>query len=385
MIKGKLINKTIGRTDVMKLEDAEKIAIDLVNGKSLAQAKAPSQTLTDVRDDLLISPRGLSFKESYKALIKKQCNGRLKIFMNRPLADIDKDEIRKWYNKGSNTPAATDGAFRTLHMLFEYAIAIDFAEFNPCAIVKKAGRYKKNKRSGFISTDEPDLGQFAWALVGYKPKQAKKNYPTARDVILLLLVTGIRSQEAMQLKWDDVVMKRKRFVIRDTKNRKDHTVPMTRLMYAMFKTRHKNISALNKSLKGNAALTYVFPNRYGTGPLREIRKTLEGLCEYAEIERLMPHDLRRTFSTIVEELDIGILSQAQMMNHASSVTGDYTQISVKRLLEQYEKVSDRIDLSMPVVIDGREYEEGAGAPGNLRNLLYGDRDAVLFEPPPNVL
>jgi len=33
MIKGNLINKTLGRVDIMQQEEAEKIAIDLLNGK----------------------------------------------------------------------------------------------------------------------------------------------------------------------------------------------------------------------------------------------------------------------------------------------------------------------------------------------------------------
>jgi integrase len=383
MIDGKLINKTIGRVDAMTLADAEKIAIDMINGKSLAKAKAPSQTLADVRDDLLTSPKGLTFKESYRALIKKQSEGQLKQFMSRQLVDIDRHEIRTWYNRGSNRPTATDGAFRTLHRLFEYAIALELITVNPCTIVNRTGRFKKNKRSGSISIDGTDLGRFVWALINYEPAQSKKNFTTARDVILLLLVSGIRSQEAMQMKWDNVNMKLKRFVIKDTKNRKDHTVPMTKLMLAMFKSRYENISSLNKSLKGNAALTYVFPNRNGTGPLTDIRKTLEGICKFCEIERLIPHDLRRTFATMVEELDVGILSQKRMLNHASGITGDYTQITMKRLLEQYEKVSNKIDLAMPMTINGREYDEGTGFPDNLLHLLYGDHDEVFFEPLPD--
>jgi antitoxin component YwqK of YwqJK toxin-antitoxin module len=33
MIKGNLINKTLGRVDIMQQEEAEKIAIDFLNGK----------------------------------------------------------------------------------------------------------------------------------------------------------------------------------------------------------------------------------------------------------------------------------------------------------------------------------------------------------------
>ncbi len=381
MVNGRLINKAIGRIDAMLLSEAERIAIDLIDGKSLAKAKAPTQTLSDVLDDLLASPRGMEFKESYKNLLERHRKGPLKKFMTKTPAEIDRHEIRAWYNKGSNTPTGTDTAFRTLHRLFEYAIALELVDANPCHLVNRTGRFKKRKRSGSISTEDTDLGRFVWSLVAHEPKQAKKNYETARDVLLLLLVSGIRRQEAMSLRWDDVDLKRETFTAKDTKNRRDHTVPMTKLMKAMFQMRRSNVGKLNKALSGNAALTYVFPNRNGTGPITDVRKTLEALCEFAEIKQVMIHDLRRTFSTLVEELDIGVLSQARMLNHVSSVTADYTQISMTRLREQYEKVSARLSLSMPVEINGTFYENPIGSEDNLLNLLYGDENEVFFQPP----
>ncbi len=381
MVNGRLINKAIGRIDVMPLSEAERIAIDLIGGKSLAQAKAPSQTMSDVLDDLLASPKGLDFKDGYKNLLERLRKGRLKRFMSKTPAEIDRHEIRTWYNKGSNTPAGTDTAFRTLHRLFEYAIALELVDANPCDLVNRTGRFKKRKRTGSISTEGIDLGQFVWSLIAHQPKQSKKNYETARDVIVLLMATGLRKQEAMNLKWDDVDLRQKAFTIKDTKNRRNHTVPLTELLKAMLKTRKANISKLNKNLTGDAALTYVFPNRNGTGPITDVRKTLGAICEFAEIERIMVHDLRRTFATLVEELDIGVLSQARMLNHASSVTADYTQISISRLREQYEKVSARLSLSLPVEINGIFYEKPVGSETNLLNLLYGDTDKVHFEPP----
>ena len=108
MVDGRLINKAIGRMDVMPLSEAERIAIDLIDGKSFAKAKAPTQTLSDVLDDLLASPKGLEFKESYKTLLKRHRNGPLKKFMAKTPAEIDRHEVRAWYNKGSNTPTGTD-------------------------------------------------------------------------------------------------------------------------------------------------------------------------------------------------------------------------------------------------------------------------------------
>lgn len=380
MVKGRLINKAIGRIDIMPLQEAEKIAIDLLNGKSLFAATSSTKTLSDVIDDWLSSPRGIGFKQSYRDLILRYSRTKFPEFMGRPIGDIDKQEIRDWYRKGANAPTSTDGAFRVLHTAFEYAIALEMIEHNPCQTVSRTGRYKKSKRTGHIASNGGDIGRFAWALVQYAPPQRKRSHETARDAILLLLITGMRSDEVKSLKWSNVDFVKKQFTLIDTKNRRNHTIPMTRLMYAMFKSRYENIVNLGKTLKGNQASTYVFPNRVGSGHITDFRKTMAGLCEFAGINRITPHDLRRTFVTIGNELDIDYESIKRMVNHATDVTGDYMQVTPVSLRDKFERISNHISMSMPVSINGISYESGAGEPDNLLNLLYGDKSEVSFHP-----
>jgi hypothetical protein len=69
MIKGNLINKTLGRVDIMQQEKAEKIAIDLLYGKSLYAATTSLKTVQEVVDDLVMSPTGRGWKESYRNMV----------------------------------------------------------------------------------------------------------------------------------------------------------------------------------------------------------------------------------------------------------------------------------------------------------------------------
>ena len=64
---------------------------------------------------------------------------------------------------------------------------------------------------------------------------------------------------------------------------------MTRLMYAMFKSKYQNRHDLNKLLlKGDAVLRYAFPNRLGNAYLVDFKKTMKGLCKEAGLEAYVP-------------------------------------------------------------------------------------------------
>ena len=199
-----------------------------------------------------------------------------------------------------------------------------------------------------------------------------------------MFVTGLRSTEARTLRWKDIDLHHKRFVIKDTKNRRDHVLPMTRLIYALFASRNSNRLALNTELRGDAALEYVFPNRFGTGPLVDIRKTLNAIRLEAGLNHVRNHDLRRTFCTICQDAGIEESIYQKLVNHRTSVTSDYVQTSQQTLLKNLEIACRHISLAMPVTVDGMFHKSGAGTHDNFMHLLYGSVEDVFFEQIPNM-
>ena len=384
MVKGRLFNQVIGRVDTTPSLEAVRIAIDILNGKSTAATKTTDKTLSWILNDLLRSPRGLRFKESYRKHLETTLHRDLSEFKSYPIDQISKHEILRWYRKGANKPTGTDNAFRVLNTFFEYAIKLEVLESNPCNLVKKTGRYKKNTRREHLSSEDGDVGAFAWALVNYEPPQSKINFKTARDAIVLMFVTGLRSTEARTLRWKDIDLHHKRFVIKDTKNRRDRVLPMTRLIYALFASRNSNRLALNTELRGDAALEYVFPNRFGTGPLVDIRKTLNAIRLEAGLNHVRNHDLRRTFCTICQDAGIEESIYQKLVNHRTSVTSDYVQTSQQTLLKNLEIACRHISLAMPVTVDGMFHKSGAGTHDNFMHLLYGSVEDVFFERIPNM-
>lgn len=113
-----------------------------------------------------------------------------------------------------------------------------------------------------------------------------------RDYLLLILLTGVRRNEAAQLKKEDVNLKAKLLTITDPKNHDPHTLPSTNYLCDLLKRR---IDASPNE--------YVFPGGGETGYLVEPRKQMAKVIENTGIQ-FTAHDLRRTFITIAESLDI---------------------------------------------------------------------------------
>ncbi|MCD8492921.1 MAG: tyrosine-type recombinase/integrase [Geovibrio sp.] len=126
--------------------------------------------------------------------------------------------------------------------------------------------------------------------------------------MLLILLTGLRPNEAASLRWSNVDFQRKRIVLLNTKNGTDHTVPMTNLIYALLRYReaHADKSPYVFRIKGQSKTKYV----------TSYQKTLSGICDAAGVDRVTPHDLRRTFATLLNTLGVGYADVKHLMNHS---------------------------------------------------------------------
>ena len=88
----------------------------------------------------------------------------------------------------------------------------------------------------------------------------------------------------------------------------------------------------------------------------ELEKKIADNPEYQVIPgiKFCLHDLRRTFVTIAESLDISYAALKRLMNHSdgNDVTGGYLQISTDRLRNPMEQISTKIlQLMCPPVTD----------------------------------
>lgn len=113
----------------------------------------------------------------------------------------------------------------------------------------------------------------------------------------------------------------------------------------------------------NGKLSRVTLGRHGdVKTIEELQaKKLENADSMVSGIEFTQHDLRRTFITVAESLDISYAALKKLLNHSdgSDVTGGYLQITTDRLRAPMERVSNRLTELMtgkPVVteIDGIE-------------------------------
>jgi integrase len=369
-VDGKKVRVTIGKHGEFTPERARNRAADLMtemragdnpNEKKRA-AKVRGVTLQEVLDEYLakrkLKPRtesgykssfalylsdwlDLSVAEINREMVTKRhsdiANGkRQRGVMKKAVVIEEKNGTRLNRVKKSRDEspqlreASADLAMRILRAVLNYAFAGQEEEgrvrMNPVTILsRKKTWFRVARRRNLIrNTDLPKWHKAVLALPN----------PHMRDFLLFLLFTGLRRNEAARLKWSQVDFEESAFTIVDTKNKEPHTLPMSGYLYDMLKTRHQ-------SLKENS---YVFPSTGRAGYIQEPKRAIDTITANTGVF-FTCHDLRRTFATIAESLDLSSYTVKALLNHkqqTGDVTGGYIQINVDRLREPMQKVSDVI-------------------------------------------
>lgn len=116
----------------------------------------------------------------------------------------------------------------------------------------------------------------------------------------------------------------------DTRNHQDHTLPLSDFLFELLQRRQTD-----------AVNDYVFPGAKSSGRIVEQRKQMVIVTEGPGVSFTL-HDLRRTFITIAESLDIPAYALKRLLNHKmnNDVTAGYIVSDVERLRAPMQKVTD---------------------------------------------
>ena len=128
-------------------------------------------------------------------------------FSGRPVADIDRREVRNWFASLRATPVAADRSMPVLSVIMREAEAMGLRTegSNPCRGVP---RYRRKGRERFLSDDE--IRRLSAVLAAHAGRQ-----PLQVALVRLLLLTGCRKSEILTLRWSDY--REGRLFLRDSK------------------------------------------------------------------------------------------------------------------------------------------------------------------------
>jgi integrase len=167
----------------------------------------------------------------------------------------------------------------------------------------------------------------------YKAVMSIKNR-TVRDYLLVMLLTGLRRNEAATLRWSDVNFDASIITIRAeiSKNHREHRLPMSAFVYRLL---FRRLSQRTKS-------EYVFHGRTGKTHIKGYKALIAEVRAKSNCPFLI-HDLRRTFLTMAERLDVPHYALKKLANHVPSndVTAGYVVIDVERLRIHMSRITDQ--------------------------------------------
>ena len=340
--KGRAVRVTLGRYPSMTVEQARKAAqlalAEMVKGENPNTAKKESRargmTLGEVAKDYLATR---DLKPNTRKDIERCLVETFKDWQKKPLAEITPDMIMTRHRKRmGESRARANTAMRWLRAFWNHARARYQDEKgqpllgeNPVRVLTDRKQWARvDRKQTMIHLHQLPAW---WAAV-----QALED-PHRRDYFTTLMLTGLRKTEAQELRWVDVDLAGKTLTVRDTKNHRDHTLPMGRWLAARFLEMHQA-----KEDNEDEAV-YVFSPGASPMPDHIYRHAQEIVCTSVGFH-FAPHDLRRTFATIAESLDLSQLTIKRLLNHVttSEVTGGYIVFTPERLRDPMQRVEDFI-------------------------------------------
>ena len=335
-VNGKAERITLGRYPAMTPEQARKRASE-ING-TIAAGKSP--VTERKREKLAAKTLGQTIEEyvSKRTLKPKtvhdirQCGKEVyREWLDKPLTAITPDMISKRHKQHGKTrsEARANLAMRYLRAFINFAMDNHLDERgkpiitdNAATRAMKKAWFRVDQRQTVIKSHE--LEPWTSAVMALPSEDH-------RDYFIFLLLTGLRRQEALDLTWHTVDLTGRTFTVLDPKNHQDHTLPLSDYLMDMLTRR-----------KAAATSAYVFADTAG-------RRVSNFRYAQAAIEKtagiwFTPHDLRRTFATVAESLDIPAYALKRLLNHANGadVTAGYIVANVERLRDPMQRITDYV-------------------------------------------
>ena len=268
-------------------------------------------------------------KKSWLDDQRKLSSDMYQTFGDRQLAEITRSDISQYISMIlSRTSKSTANRHRALlSSFFNMAIAHDLLEKNNVEHIKK---FEESTNHGRGLTAE-ELQKMIKAL-------DSANNPVSALAVKLLLATGTRKSECLQLEWKNINIKEgsAKLEMETTKGKRARNVILNPSAIAVLKELETYRQPNNP---------YVFPTRNG-GHLTTIRKTFETCKKQAGIENLRLHDCRHTFCTILATSGVSLYQIQHLIGHRSpAMTQRYSHITDTALKEASKIVSDRLGMA----------------------------------------
>ena len=250
----------------------------------------------------------------------------------RDLASITTPELMMWLAaQRSRVSGVTCNKYRqVLTAVFRFGLAMEVIPRNPMLGIRKAKEEPRGARA-------LHLHELRALLQAASPR--------ARDIFLLLALTGLRRTELTRLHWDHVDWISGWILIQEGKTGAGK-VPLSPVL-------HQVLERLGRARSGPVVVS-----RDGERPQLDIRTALEGALRRSGVDsaRVSTHSFRHTFASLLARIPgVTLPALRALMRHSRSalgITGTYLHEEGRRLQEIARALGDMVVQGDGVILLG---------------------------------
>lgn len=330
-VRNRTVRSTIGRADVLSTDVARKQAMLLLS--QMAMGVNPNKAKR------IEASKTITVKEAFDSYLDNKTHAKATVvayqrtlrlhiadWRNKPLMELTKQMVLHRHRDVTKKHGAyqANAVMRHLRSVYNFTTAmLDDVPQNPVSVLTLARQWNKERRRHTVI---PIHKLKCW----YGAVMQMEDY--ARDFLLICLFTGMRRREVTTLKWEYIDLDGKTLHIPKTKNGDPLDLPLADFIIELLRERRSKTNS-----------EWVFPGTGEYGHMVEHKKFLRRM-ESLWDGKFTFHDLRRTFITIAESLDIPSYALKRLLNHRTDndVTGGYIVINSERLRDPVERVAQRI-------------------------------------------
>ena len=150
-----------------------------------------------------------------------------------------------------------------------------------------------------------------------------------RPLLTLAVATGIRLEELLSLRWEQVALDRRELRLAITKSKRPRVVPLS----------VQAVAILVASGRGSAG-SYVFTNPATRDRYRNIRKSFKTACSRAGIRDFRWHDLRHTFASWAVQSGTDLYPLSRILGHSTlQMSARYGHLATEQLHKAVQEVA----------------------------------------------
>lgn len=322
-IGSRVLTITLGDVESLSLEDARKRAVEALEGHRTERKTA---TLRGIQKRYL---EARALKPASITSMNLSVSAHFSDWLDKPIVEITRAMIEERMKRVAVVAAkrsrsrlanergqgAQAKAGRYLKALFNFALIEEEIEKDPTLVIKSKKMVKcLKRRRSYILPSQREAFRMAveTSEVG--------------DLVKVLIATGLRLGEALSLKWEQVNIADRLLVIGDTKNGIPFLLPYP-----------NTVQEVLERIKRDSGPVF----RWKDGkPIKNPYKHFSEITEKCGVV-FSPHDLRRTWATMADALEIPREVIKLCLNHKlSDVTEGYIIRSPERLRKVFQAVDN---------------------------------------------